>query len=202
MLEIVQKQDTETLLGLTHCMPVDPHETVYIPPGLLHAIGEGILLAEVQEPEDLSVLLEWKGYEIDGAKEGHLGVGFEEALGAVELKARSREEVEALVKGGRKVVGQVLGEESGEYFRLEVVKVEGLAEEDGDEVESGEQKVEAGFAVVLVLDGEVEIVSKDGNVLKAPAGSTVVVPYAAGELVLRGTARVLFARPPKVGGEK
>ena len=39
---------------------------VLVPAGVLHAIGEGVLLVELQEPEDLSILLEWRGFELDG----------------------------------------------------------------------------------------------------------------------------------------
>lgn len=41
-----------------------------------HAIGESILIVEVQESENLSVLTEWNGFEIDGVKDGHLGSDF------------------------------------------------------------------------------------------------------------------------------
>lgn len=56
--DLVDTQQTGRMLDLMHSIDVEPHDTVYVPPGLLHAIGPGILLAEVQEPEDLSILLE------------------------------------------------------------------------------------------------------------------------------------------------
>ena len=50
LLDLVEGQDIETLLSMMHRVPAMPHRTVYVPPGLLHAIGEGILLVE-----DLSI---------------------------------------------------------------------------------------------------------------------------------------------------
>jgi hypothetical protein len=35
---------------------------VLVPAGTPHAIGAGVLLVELQEPTDLSVLLEWAGF--------------------------------------------------------------------------------------------------------------------------------------------
>ena len=57
---------------------------VLVPAGRLHAIGEGVLLLELQEPEDLSILLEWGGFALDGERDGHLGLGFDLALSAVD----------------------------------------------------------------------------------------------------------------------
>jgi mannose-6-phosphate isomerase len=70
----------------------------YVPPGVLHAVGKGVFLVELQEPEDLSILLEWRGFELDGERDGHLGLGFDLALEAVECRSRSSEEIRQLVR--------------------------------------------------------------------------------------------------------
>ncbi|KAK1253196.1 hypothetical protein MKX07_001273 [Trichoderma sp. CBMAI-0711] len=172
------------LLGRMHRIDVEPHQTVYVPPGVLHSIGEGIMVVEVQEPSDMSILCEWSGFDIDGAKEGHLGVGFETALTAVEMKGRTREEVMKLVTGPR-VAESVCAEESRGYFRLERVLVKDR---------SGCRR---GFAVVVVLEGEVVLRTEAGEVLSLTRGSTVVVPYEDGGITLEGEADVVIARPPE-----
>ena len=63
---------------------LSPGDRVLVPAGMPHAIGRGILLVELQEPTDFSVLLEWEGFAIDGRAEGHLGLGFDVALGCVD----------------------------------------------------------------------------------------------------------------------
>ena len=50
-----------------------PGDRVFVPAGLPHAIGDGILLVELQEPSDLSVLLEWTGFASTGGSEGTSG---------------------------------------------------------------------------------------------------------------------------------
>jgi mannose-6-phosphate isomerase len=47
LLLMVEKRDIENKLRLMHRVAVKQHQTVYVPPGLLHAIGEGIMVAEV-----------------------------------------------------------------------------------------------------------------------------------------------------------
>ena len=54
-------------------------DAILVPAGTLHAIGGGILLLELQEPTDLSVLVEWKRFGVDSGPE-HLELGWDTAL--------------------------------------------------------------------------------------------------------------------------
>ena len=105
------RQDTDALLGLLHRMTVAAGDAVYVPPGVLHATGEGVFLVEVQEPEDLSILLEWRDFELDGAADGHLGLGFPVVIDAVDRVGRSADEVEGWIarcREGEGLEGEVL----------------------------------------------------------------------------------------------
>jgi mannose-6-phosphate isomerase len=81
LAKLVAGQRVEPLLASLKVVPVAAGDTVLVPAGLPHTIGQGVLLAELQEPTDLSVLLEWEGFAVDGPTQGHLGLGFELALG-------------------------------------------------------------------------------------------------------------------------
>jgi mannose-6-phosphate isomerase len=185
LLELVDAQDTETLLGLLHRREVAAGDTVYVPPGVLHAIGEGVALAEVQQPEDLSILLEWRGFDLDGSADGHLGVGFETALGALELTARSDADLDALITHDG-ADGSVLPPAAAPYFRAERYRF------------SARQNLDKGYAVLVVVEGAAEVTFV-GRRLAIAAGDTVLVPYAAGPLELTGSATVLVFRPPSPG---
>ena len=50
-------QDVAALLAATNRVPVAPGDALLCPAGTPHAIGEGVLLLELQEPTDFSVLL-------------------------------------------------------------------------------------------------------------------------------------------------
>ena len=187
LLEMIGTQDTDTLLGLMHRIEVPAGHTVYVPPGVLHAIGEGILLVEVQEPEDLSILLEWRGFDLDGVADGHLDLGFPLALEAVETTARTAESIAALVRGPGE--DGCLPAEAAEYFRLDRIVVD------------GERTVPPGFGVLVVTEGRVQVAGTIGHAddLDAPAGTTVLVPHAAGTVQLTGQGVVVLARPPLAG---
>lgn len=178
LARLVTEQRTDELLALLHEIPVSAGDVVYVPPGMLHAIGSGIFLVELQEPEDLSILLEWRGFEIDGAQHGHLGLGFDLALEAVDRSAVSSDRLCELV-GPAGDSASVLPAAADRYFRLERHRV------------TGETRLHPGFAVLVIETGEV----RAGGVI-LPAGSTWLLPHSAGPLDLSGDATVLACRPP------
>ncbi|MCK2035968.1 class I mannose-6-phosphate isomerase [Microbacterium sp. SSW1-49] len=178
LADLVSRQDVDALLGLLHEIPVRPGDVVWVPAGELHAIGAGVLLLELQQPEDLSILLEWDGFAIDGPGEGHLGLGFDLALTAVTTTARSAVEMGALVHAAPPS-GSVLPRAADEYFRLERLPVHGAA------------AIAPGFSVVVVVRGVADL-----GGLALAAGATVLVPAAAGRVQVSGEAELLIARPP------
>jgi mannose-6-phosphate isomerase len=48
---MVLSQDVDALLSLLHRVEVKQGDIVCVPPGVLHAVGEGVLIVELQEPE-------------------------------------------------------------------------------------------------------------------------------------------------------
>jgi len=175
---LVERQDATTLLGLLHEVEVASGDVVWVPPGELHAIGAGVLLLELQQPEDLSILLEWDGFAIDGAAVGHLGLGFERALAAVNIRARSVGDLDALIATAP-ASGSAFPTAADEYFRLERIPVDGPI------------TVGRGFSIAVVSDGEVEI---EG--IRLRTGSSLLMPDAAGALEATGAGELLVARPP------
>lgn len=179
LARMVAAQDVEALLSLLHRIIVAPGDVVFVPPGVLHAIGDGVLLAELQEPEDLSILLEWRDFALDGARDGHLGLGFDVALDAVELLRRDEHEIARLVRPAGDGAS-VLPVESEAFFRLEHRRGSRLV-------------LEPGFAVLIVLAGAFRLAAGG---LELPAGSTAVMPHALGPIELAGEGEVLVCRPP------
>ena len=81
----IERQARDELLGSLNHLTVTVGDVVYVPAGVPHAIGAGILIAELQEPTDYSVVCEWAGYPIDPA-DAHLGLGWDVALDALDLR--------------------------------------------------------------------------------------------------------------------
>ncbi|WP_394250977.1 class I mannose-6-phosphate isomerase [Arthrobacter pityocampae] len=181
---MVEGQEVDILLALLHEVAVVPGDVVFVPPGVLHAIGAGVLLLELQQPEDLSILLEWRDFALDGTADGHLGLGFELALTAVDRTALPRETLAGLVRAAPPS-NSLLPSDTDIFFRLERVRV------------SGSGRIDAGFAVLVVTEGSVSL-----SGYAAPCGSTWLMPADAGLLELDGVGEVLVARPPVSTGRQ
>jgi mannose-6-phosphate isomerase len=183
LAQLVSHQGTAELVGLLHVREVVPGDVVYVPPGELHAIGAGVFLLEVQQPEDLSILLEWEGFALDGEREGHLGVGFELALQAVTTDRRTAADLDRWIFAAGEGES-VLPSDSASFFRL------------GRHVVEGRIAIEPGFAILVVEHGELELTTASGNALTAARGSTIVCPHAEGVVTVAGEGTILVCRPP------
>ena len=179
----VHAQDVEALLGAMHLLTVLAGDSIYVPPGVPHAIGAGVFIVEVQEPEDMSILLEWKGFAIDGPRHGHLGIGVEKALKATDRHGWSLAELETLlVHDG---TGEhTLAAQSGSYFRAEHRSV------------AGETVLDAGFSILVILSGSGLLTAANGSHALLAQGLTILTPYNIGDLTITGDLTLLRCRPP------
>src|SRR5690606_30639376 len=81
-------QDSEWMLDHLNRIPVRAGMGIVCPAGTAHAIGEGVFVAEVQEPTDFSILLEWS-VTTSTREESHLDLGFDAVMPAVRTEATS-----------------------------------------------------------------------------------------------------------------
>jgi len=173
-------QDSDWMLDHLNRLEVRPGDGIVVPAGVAHSIGSGVFVAEVQEPTDFSIVLEWS-ITTSGPEDSHLGLGMDRALEALQVRATGPADLDRLVlPADRRTGTSVLPVEADPFFRLD------LLERKGD--------VDAGFAAVVVLDGEGELVTDDGSTT-LPAGAVHAVPTAAGPWPLRGDVSALVARP-------
>jgi mannose-6-phosphate isomerase len=186
----VDRQDTTALLGSLHALPVEPGDALLVPAGVPHAIGEGVFLVELQEPTDFSVLLEWDGFAVDGRTDGHLALGYDVALGAVDRSGLGQEHLAALrtrTGAGRVLrpgVRSVFVAAADPFFRAEEIRPSPL------------DRLEPGFSVLVVRTGGGALESDDGTELSIGRGDTILVPFGAGNCVLAGDVEVIRCRPP------
>lgn len=183
----VAGQRADEILGAMHQVPLEPGSTLLVPAGMPHAIGPGITLVELQEPTDLSVLLEWDGYRGLGERDAFLGLDRDIALASVDRSATSPERLAALAggrDGGEGPVEPLFPAEADEFFRAERIRP----------AASG-ATLEASFAILVVLAGEGTL-GWSGGSRPVRAGETLVVPHAAGALTLTGSLTAVRCRPP------
>ena len=182
----VTGQHTDTMLAATNRIPIRAGDAVLCPAGVPHAIGPGVLLVEVQEPTDFSVLLEYTGFGLPG---GHLGLGYDLALECVDRGGWSAQRIAAL--RGPSGTSRLLPPAADEFFAA-------------DRVRGPVARLDAAFSVVVVVTGAGTLTGEHDR-LPVRRGDTLLVPYAAGPLTVTGeceAVRLAASRSFSPGGRR
>jgi mannose-6-phosphate isomerase len=175
----VDDQDHDALLGALNPLPVSAGDAIFVPSGVPHVIGEGMLIAELQEPTDLSIMLEWDGFGIDHERAATLGLGWDVALQSVERTARDAQALRGQRADG--TVAELLPQAAAAFFTAQRVAPAG-----------GSVELPAGFAVVLVVEGAGSYAGLDVS-----RGDVLLVPHAAGPVSADGDLVAISCRPPE-----
>ena len=184
--DLVKNHDSTGLLNSLEFKTVKSGDAIFVPAGVPHAIEAGIFVLELQEPTDLSILLEWDGFAVDGDKDGHLNLGFDTALDALRLEPLTGEQQSQIVsrfEESDKTSHAIFKSIADNFFRADYLT--------GDS-----KKVEPGFGIFLVLAGSGVMKFSNASPLSVSKGDAVVIPYSAGELLLDNCAGII-SRPPK-----
>lgn len=158
----IEEQNIEALLTCFDRVPVKPGDTFIIPGGFPHALGEGLLLVEIQEPSDLVVRFEFEraGYVIpESARFMNHGLDF--CLDVFDFQSTPIEEVLTRYRP-KPVVRKVLpdgstievliGSDQTECFSVDRLKVEREVDLEG-----------GAFSVHIVVDGSCTVTDQHGE---------------------------------------
>jgi mannose-6-phosphate isomerase len=190
LAEIVEAQD-EQLLAALNPVEVTRGDAILVPAGQPHVIGEGVLVLELQEPTDLSVMLE---HERFGLEEAHAFLGLDRglALRSVDRGPLTAGALAGLRRRWSDVVGAgaALPEQADTFFRAQVVRPTGPEP----------VTVEAAFAVTVVVDGHGTLVTgaddTGGASMDITRGDVLLVPHGAGSVRVEGDVTVIRCMPP------
>ena len=182
---LVKAHDSQGLLDSLNFLEVKAGDAVFVPAGVPHAIEAGIFVLELQEPTDLSILLEWDGFAVDGDKDGHLNLGYDIALDALKfdpLTADENKEIVTRFESDAAESHKIFNSVANDFFRADYLV--------GDS-----QKIEAGFAIFLVLSGDGEMDFENYGKFNVQSGDAVVIPHCAGAFTIKG-CKGIISRPP------
>jgi mannose-6-phosphate isomerase len=182
---LVKAHDSQGLLESLNFLEVKAGDAVFVPAGVPHAIEAGIFVLELQEPTDLSILLEWDGFAVDGDKDGHLNLGYETALDALKfdpLTVEENQEILTRFDSAASTSHKIFNKVADDFFRADYLV--------GDST-----KIEAGFGVLLILSGDGEIEFDNFGKFAVASGDAVVIPHSAGSYKLTG-CKGIVSRPP------
>ena len=159
-------------------------DVFYVPPGLVHAIGAGVMIAEIQQNSNLTYRL--YDYERKDAAGQARPLHVERALDVADLRG----------SGSPRQPMRILKYQPGcatellcrcKYFQVERLLLNTV----------GEQKAEVtvdenSFVVFLCLSGNGRL--KSTGELKFQKGDSIFVPADAGNIELKGQAQILKIR--------
>lgn len=179
-------QDTAAMLGAMNEVELRPGDTLFVPAGVPHAIGAGVLLLELQEPADLSVILEYASFPRLSREDGLLGMDVATALGSIDRTSFSAERrasaLGSVPADGR---GELFPDAARKVFRAESVTLN----------RSEAERFSAQFEVFVVTAGSGVLVWREGS-LSLQAGDVVLIPFGAGDIRLKGDLSGIRCLPP------
>ena len=167
---------------LLNRVKVWPGDVCYIPAGCIHAVGDGMMLYEIQQTSDLSYrLYDWNRTDENGCGRP---LDLDKALDVADLKLSL-----SPVRVGKAFgIKRVLTEP---YFTLDLIRTDGMV------------KIPAphDFGILTVTEGDTEL-RFAGGAIRMKAGDTCLLPKDAPEMALIGDGSAVLAMPKKADPPK
>lgn len=175
--EIEEKIKNNTILEIANAIPVKAGDCFEIPAGMLHAIGKGVVIAEIQQSSNVTYrVYDYNRKDSQGnSRELHVG----KALDVIDTTL-------ATTNSGENPLEQFDGYRKSkltdwEWFNCCKIVLESHAEFTADE---------QSFHALLVLEGEITLICDEQLTLSK--GDSVFVPAGAGKYVLKGNGQFLL----------
>ena len=152
-----------------------PGDVIFIPAGCIHAVGEGIVLYEIQQPSDLTYrFYDWNRTDAQGnRRELHL----DKALDVVDLKCSAVPVRVEKAYGMKRVLSE-------DCFTLDVIRTDTMV--TLPEIPD--------FGILTVTEGELNV-RFAGASMKLKAGQTCILPKNAAQLAVEGIGAAALAMP-------
>lgn len=178
--EFRRRIEDNTLLEVTNRVEVHPGDVFFIEAGTLHAIGEGILIAEIQQNSNTTYRV--YDYGRVGADGKPRQLHIEKAIDVTRLAPATRPCGRPQAKPEAFDGGSVLPLASCDYFTVKEMEATSHAALMADE---------KSFHSLLLLDGSLTL-SMGGEKLEMKKGDSVFVPAGSGDYTLTGKGRLIL----------
>lgn len=195
---MIRDQDLDAMLACFDRIPVRPGDCYVVPAGTPHAIGEGILMIEIQEPTDWVVRCE---FEVGGLRlpeaARYMGLDLDACLNIFDytgyppaaVAARFGQRPAIIATGASHIEEKIIDDAFDRFFRLRRLRGTGPARWTGGEL-----------MVLIVTKGSGRLAGGAGD-HAAPAGSAWLLPGATREWAWHGERNtpweVVLAQPPE-----
>lgn len=176
--EFAQRIADNTLLEVTNAVPVKKGDVFFIQAGTLHAIGKGILIAEIQQNSNTTYRIYDYGRVGKDGKPRELHV--EKAKDVTDLcPAKAYPETPVEQKDG--YTSKLLS--SCDYFTTYAIDVESKAVLEADE---------KSFVSLLILEGEGKVIGDD--TVEFRKGDSIFIPAGTGKFAVDGKCKAILTK--------
>ena len=159
--EYLKHLEAKTLLGILNVDEVDEGDVYFISTGRVHAIGAGVLLAEIQQTSDITYrIYDWDRQSSDGT---YRDLHTEQALDAIDYTAK--EEYKTKYSKKLNKASNVI---DCQYFTTNFLSINENISIDNSNKDS--------FVIYMCVKGEVSIVYAQGKVENINKGETILMP--------------------------
>jgi len=161
---------------------VQPGDVFSIPSGLIHAIGKGILLAEVQQNSDTTYrVYDWNRIGLDGqSRDLHINKS-KETIDFLDTYSNLPIKGSVAIRENAKHTYYILNQ----YFALETIEVDG----------SDKQLNENGYEIFMVLEGEGHLEGNSES-LEVKKGDSLLIPSSCKDYTFCGKMKLLKTYVP------
>lgn len=151
-------------------------DTFFIPAGRIHAIGKGIMLAEIQQSSDLTYrIYDYDRVDSNGLKrELHIDLG---------TKALNFNDVESGYVNNDNDEGGFTHIVDSKYFKTNIINIPAICKRNYSDIDS--------FVILICVDGATVIVA-EGKEYHLSYGETILIPASVDSIeFISGNARLL-----------
>ena len=159
-----------TILEVMHHENVAEGDTFYIPTGRVHAIGSGVLLAEIQQTSDITYRI--YDYNRVDAKTGELrDLHNDLAIDVIDFECHDtyKTSYETKTNASNKLV-------HSPYFTSNILIIEGTLQKDYSNLDS--------FVIYICVDGFLEL-KYDNEIFSLKKGETILLPASIHKIELK-----------------
>ena len=182
----VTEQNSDEMLEALNRVPVQAGDSLFVPAGTLHTIGEGITLIELQEPSDMSVVIEWRHAGVSN-DEANLGLGWGTILPAADTDAAAPIHIPAAPdREETSTQRRLLPPEADVFFRAELLTL----------VEHTPLELEPQYSILIGTGGELTVAGDAHPAIGITRGSAALIPHAAGRTTVSGSGSAIRCLPP------
>jgi len=158
---------------LLHIDIVNPGDVYFIPTGRIHAIGAGVLLAEIQQTSDITYrIYDWDRKDSEGkGRELHTDL----AVDAIDFKAQKSYKTDYIKESNK--INEVV---KCPYFTTNSLNLKGEITIDNSHKDS--------FVIYICVQGNININYGENKSLNLAVGETVLIPAVLKDLMFSSAA--------------